>query len=298
VNRSIGSLLLILAIQCALVATVYWPPAEPGAATHPALLPFDPAQIDEIYVGDEFDNETVLARAGEHWLLPELEQLPADRTRVDKLLAALATGEQSWPVADSIAARQRFRVADYRYRRRITLLHDGDVLGVVLLGSSPGFRKVYARNESQDSIYSIRYSAHDAPGNSGGWLDHNLLQVRTPVSITADTWSVRREGTDWISGIGATPEPREMEALLAALRQLQISGLASEDEQRDLAAKEADLVFTVDGLAGRVSLELLRQGARYFIHSSEYPLFFTLAATDYDRLAGIDPRLISGDPQE
>jgi hypothetical protein len=33
----------------------------------------------------------------------------------------------------------------------------------------------------------------------------------------------------------------------------------------------------------------------YFIHSSEYPLFFKLNAYDFDRLTGIDFRLISGE---
>jgi hypothetical protein len=33
----------------------------------------------------------------------------------------------------------------------------------------------------------------------------------------------------------------------------------------------------------------------HFIYSSEYPIFFTLSAYDFDRLTGVDPRLISGE---
>ena len=108
-------------------------------------------------------------------------------------------------------------------------------------------------------------------------------------------YSLQRDGETWLSGIGQAPDQRELLALLDALRSLQIEGLASEDEQRDLAAAEADLVLKVESLAGAVTLELFHEGDRYFIHSSEYPLYFTISADDYDRLAGIDVGLISGE---
>jgi hypothetical protein len=296
VNRTIASLLLILVIQCGLVLAVFWPGADSLRGLPEPMAPFDRDRIDGIYVGDEFDNETVLAKVGERWFLPELENLPADGAMVDKLLQAITPGHGIWPAADSVAARQRFRVASYHYRRRIRLLEQGDVLGTFFLGTSPGFRKVYTRNESQDAIYSIEFNAHDAPGNSGAWLDRKLLQTRTPLGITADSYSLQREGEDWLSGIGRTPDERELQALLGALRSLQIDGLASEDDQRDLAESEADLLLNVQSLAGAVRLELFHRGDGYFIHSSEYPLFFTLSAYDYDRLVGIDARLVSGEP--
>lgn len=294
-NRTIASLLLILVIQCGLIVTVFWPGADIRRNLPQPMVPFDLGRVDEIYVGDEFDNETVLTKVGERWSLPELENLPADGAMVDKLLQAMTPGPVNWPAADSVAARQRFRVASYHYRRRIHLLEHGDMLGTFFLGASPGFRKVYSRNESQNAIYSIEFNAHDAPGNSGAWLDRKLLQTRTPLKITADSYSLTREGEEWLSGIGRTPDERELQALLAALRSLQIDGLASEDKQRDLAESEADLLLSVESLAGAVTLELFHKGDGYFIHSSEYPLFFTLNAYDYDRLAGIDARLISGE---
>ena len=294
-NRGIASLLLILVIQCALVLVTHWPAQDANRAQLEPMAPLAPNEVDEIYVGDEFDNETALRRVGERWFLPELENLPANAQMVDALLAAITSAAKNWPVADSVAARQRFRVASYHYRRRIRLLGDGEVLGTFLLGTSPGFRKVYARNESQNAVYSITFSAHDAPGNSGPWLDRKLLQIRAPLGITADSYSLRRDGEKWHSGTGGVPDERELQALLATLRNLQIDGLASEDDQRDLAEAEADLVLNVESLAGEATLELFHREDRHYIHSSEYPLFFTLGAWDYDRLTGIDFRLISGE---
>lgn len=294
-KRNLNSLLLILLIQIGLIAAVYWPGNESEYAPPTPMLPFALNRVDTIYVGDEFDNETMLSIVGGRWFLPELENLPADGAMVKKLLDSLATNEGNWPVAHSVAARQRFRVASYHYRRRVSLYEDEDMLGTFFLGSSPGFRKIYARNEDQDGVHSILFSAQDAPGYSGGWLDKKLLQTRAPVRISADAYSLQREGAGWLSGIGQMPNERELEALLSTLRNLQIDGLASGDAQRDLAEAEADLIFTVESLAGTVTLELFLLDGKHYIHSSEYPLFFTLSAYDYDRLASIDYRLISGD---
>jgi uncharacterized membrane protein len=294
VNRKLASLLLILLIQCVLVAAVYWPVSGEQEKSIEAMAPFDRNSVTEVYVGDEFDNETALKRVGDRWFLPELEGLPADTSMVDKLLDAITSGANNWPIADSVAARQRFRVASYHYRRRINLLAGEQELGTFLLGASPGYGKIYARNQSQVAIYSIPFNAHDAPGISGPWLDRKLLQIRSPLRISADAYSLRLEAEHWVSGMGGTPDERELQALLASLRGLQIDGLASEDDQRDLAEAEAEMVFTIDSLAGTVTLELFRMGDRHFIHSSEYPLFFSLSAYDFDRLAGIDEQLISG----
>ena len=288
--------LLILAIQCVLVAAVYWPQAVNRPAERPEVFAgFDRSSIDEIFVGDEYDNETLLIKVGERWLLPELEDLPADTAMIDKLLDALTGDEIQWPIADSIAARQRFQVAPYYYQRRIRLL-GGDVLqATFFLGSSPGFRKVHVRNADQDAIYNISFNAYEAPGHSGGWLDRKLLQIRTPLRITADSYSLSWEEGEWRSGLGRRPDERELDALLSTLRSLQVDGVADGDQQRDLAEAEAELLLEVESLGGTVRLELFTLGEQHFIHSSEYPLFFTISAYDYERLTGIDFRLISGE---
>ena len=293
-SRSITTGLLVLLIPCGIIAAVYWP--QRGQVQLPAaqsLVSFKRAVIDEIHIGDEYDNETVLTKAGDHWLLQELENLPADPDKIDILLDSITRPDSGWPIAHSVTARQRFQVADYRYQRRLTLRGAGEQLATVYLGTSPGFRKVHARTAGRDAIYSIAFNVFDAPGVSGQWLEPRLLQVRAPVSITADSYSLHRAGGDWTSGTGQAPDERELQALLSALRSLQVDGVAAKDMQRDLSETEAELVLQVQSLAGEVTLELFTVANEHFIFSSEYPLFFKLSAYDFDRLTGIDFPLIS-----
>ncbi|MCB1704218.1 MAG: DUF4340 domain-containing protein [Halioglobus sp.] len=292
----IPALIVVLVIQCAIVATVFWPqPASRQQDARQAFAAFPIDAIDELHIGDEFDNEVVLVRSGEQWLLPDLEDLPADASRVDALLKSLTTQSGSWPVADSPAARQRFQVADYYYQKRLSLLSGGQPLGTIYFGTSPGFRKVHARNDRQDAIYSIAFDTVAFPAVSGAWLDRNLLQIRAPLQIDSDLYNLRFENGNWLLATGGQPDEQALATLITTLKNLQVDGIASEDLQRELSAAEADLVLTVQGLAGEVTLKFVTLKDRHFIHSSEFPLFFECSTSDYARLVGIDAGLISGD---
>jgi hypothetical protein len=292
----VAVLLLILLVQCGIMAAVFWPRQIPeNTPTAQSLAPFPDEAIDEVHIGDEFDNEVVLVKSGKQWLLPELEHLPADPDKVDTLLQSIVHQPGSWPIARSPAARQRFQVADYFYQKRLTLLSAGKELGTIYLGTSPVFRKVHARNESQDAIYSITLDAAEASALSADWLEPGLLQVRTPLRIDADLYNLSFENGVWRSATGGTPDEQALAALISGLKGLQIDGVAEEELQRELSAVEADLVLKIQGLAGEVTLELLTLNNNYYIHSSEYSLFFKLSAYDFDRLTGIDFRLISGE---
>jgi Domain of unknown function (DUF4340) len=296
VKRSVAVLLLILLIQFGITAAVFWPRQVPvNSSTEQALAPFPDSAIDEVRIGDEFDNEVVLVRSGKQWLLPELEHVPADPVKVDALLHSIIHQTGSWPIARSPAAHQRFQVAAYYYQKRLTLWSQGKKLGAIYLGTSPGFRKVHARNENQDAIYSITLDALQSSALSADWLDPRLLQVRTPLRIDADLYNLYFENGVWRSRTGGAPDEQEVEALMTALKTLQVDGVADEELQRELSAVEADLILKIQSLAGEVSLELLTLNDTYFIHSSQYPLFFKLSAYDFDRLTGLDFRLISGE---
>lgn len=295
-NRAVPVLLLVLLIQCGIVAIVFWPQQSPGTgATGPGLAPFSVDAIDELRIGDEFDNEAILVKSGQQWLLPDLENLPADPAKVDTLLQSITGQAGSWPIARTPAARQRFQVADYYYQRRLTLRSAGEKLATLYLGTSPGYRKVHARNEQQDAIFSIPLNTFETPAVSADWLEPRLLQVRAPLRIDADLYNLHFENGVWLSGTGGTPDEQELETLITALKALQVDGVADEDAQRELSAVEADLVLKIQSLAGDVTLELLTLNDNHFIHSSEYPLFFKLSAYDFDRLMGIDFRLVSGE---
>lgn len=290
-----GILLALLLIQCAAAAYIYWPTPETAAenAVGP-LVQMQPADVDEIHIADDRENEVVLHRSGGGWILAEPDELPVDGRKVAGLLNALSRPRPGWPVGRTAAARQRFQVADYHFQRRIILIGNDQLLGTLYLGTSPGFRKVHARADRQQEVYSIEFNNFDAPAVANPWLDPGLLQLRVPVSIATETYDIRREGEDWISGWNQAPDRRELLALLDSLENLQVAGVASEDMQRDLAAIDPELTLHAESLSGAQSLELYTLDDNHYVHSSRFVPFFVLSDYEFQKLVSIDAERIMG----
>ena len=294
-SRWITALAVLLLLQCGLVAAVYWQGENQKILDRQSLAYFPGKTIDEVRIGDEFDNEVILVKHEKFWLVESIDLLPANPVMVKSLLRSVVGRDHGWPVAESSAARQRFQVADYYYQRRLEFFSGGAPLGTIYLGTSPGFRRVHARNHQQDAIYSISFNAFDAPAAGGSWLEPKLLQVRSMLEIVADSYSLHYDNGKWRSGIGGVPDSRELEALLNAIETLQIDGVASQEAQRELATAEADLTLTIRSLGGEATREVFTLEGQHYIHSSDYPQFFKLSAYDFDRLTGIDFALLSGE---
>ena len=294
-SRGIFILLVLLLVQVALGFSLErkaWLMTDDEAVHR--LFAVEPSVIDDILITDDQGNETVLLRVGQTWTLPELEDLPADPERIQGVLEAITRGETGWHVADTVAARQRFQVAAYHFRRRVIMVGDGELLGTVYLGTSPGFRRVHARNDTGNEIYALRLNAFDVPASSEPWLDRRLLQIRAPLQIVADGYTLQRADDRWLSDGGLEPDAREVAALLQALRTLQVQGLADEDMQRDLASLQPELVLDVTGLSGSSRLEFFSSSGSYYVYSGEFALFFELSGFEYDRLTSMDARLLQG----
>ena len=290
----VSTLLILLMVQCAIAAILYWPDDMlPTMRDKKPLIAFNADLLDEINISDRHDNEVILLRRGEHWILPELEDLPADDRMITDLIDALANQPHGRPVADTVPARQRFHVAAYHYQRRLTLIGEGQLLGTIYLGTSPGFRRVHARNDAGDAIYSVRFNNFDAPAAASSWLQRSLLQISDPDHIKGPGFEISLEGNSWRTPSGVAPDRRELDALLLALASQQIDGVAEEDDQRTLAATEPTLALDVTTASGTERLEYFSLDGGRFVYSRKFPLFFSLSDYDYDRITGIDARVLA-----
>lgn len=290
-------LLLAVVIQSVVVAAVFWPRyATESAQAVTALTNLAANSIQEIRIDDGKENKAILQRSGERWLLPELSGLQADADMVNRLLAVATQAAARWPVANTDSARQRFEVAQSLFQRRVSFISEDDTAATVLLGTSPGFRQVHVRNAQHNEIYPITFNAFEAPASSAAWLAPDTLQVRAPLRIVSDSYSLSFDGGTWRSGSGGIPDERELQALLGTLRNMQIKDIANTSQADSLSTAEPDLEFSVRSLVGEVQLEFFTLEDAHFVRSSKYPYFFGSTAYDFDRLTGIDFSLISGSP--
>jgi hypothetical protein len=293
-------LALVAILQLLLIAFLYWPrdAGDAGAAT-PALLPsgFAPTQV---LIEDDTGARVSLRLEAEAWLLDD-SLLPAARGEVESLLEALSAAP-GFPVANTVAARDRFAVDEDNFRRRITLSGDpAHVAQVILLGTSPGIGRSHARREDGQAILPVGLSVHDVPARVDDWLNPNLLALPDidALGLDGQRWA-KRDGA-WKLALGsepaagaASPQPAEapavpdesLQALQRALASVQVRGLADAPPDLTHADSGAPLDFSVSQAGDTVALRLLAgsDGQPPRLYSSARERWFTISRYDHDRL--------------
>jgi len=141
------------------------------------LLALDPGRVDGLLIEDGDGHQVQLLKQGGGWVLPQAGSFPASAGRVDALVGQLAALKTSWPVASTPSAAERFKVADDSFDRRLTLRHGDTALVRLYIGTSPTFRKVNARVDGKDDIYSVGLESFEMPAKVDAWEDKTLLTL-------------------------------------------------------------------------------------------------------------------------
>ncbi len=287
-NGRIGLLGGLLAAQVAIIAGLLLASGLGSDAGRSQLLSFDPAKVTRLRVsGDE--GAVQLIRDGEDWrLAPGSDQeaadgLPADSGKISELLADLADLDAPWPVATSDDSAERFEVTEGNHQRRL-VIEDGDgPVADLLLGTSPGYRRVHARVSGQGDVYSIDFSNFEAPTDADQWLDKALLAAQGEVSsvVLEDAWRLDRPDGEW--RIDDAPADAEVaNDLVRRFTNLRVLGMADEEEEADGeggAASEPAGVFLVTDADGEHRLALFHETEEddYRLKSNRVPGRFELA---------------------
>ncbi len=230
-NRHVRALALILAVQLAVLGGVlFW---NQRAASTPAgaLLEIDRTKVDGLVIVDDKGARLKLQRTDAGWTLPDAQGLPVDGEKVSQLLDKLIAASAPWPVATSSESAKRFEVAADKFQREIQLLEDDKVVGDLYFGTSPGFKKVHARNANSDDVYAVAFANYEATARADDWLDKALLKPNGDVTALSrpDHWRVQREGEVWsLDGIahGETTKQDVVGDLVNKVVNLRVMGAA------------------------------------------------------------------------
>ncbi len=144
--------------------------------------------------------DSAAADAGPRWVVANQHDYPAVATKAVELVEKLAGLKRGWPVAESSSAHARFKVAADDFEKRITVA-DSDGNGrTIFIGTSPVFRRVHARLEGENAVYTVPFSAFDADAAVRNWLGKDGLKLTksdiTSVSSAGLTITRRNSGGD------------------------------------------------------------------------------------------------------
>ena len=287
-SRLTKLLILMLAAQLLLSAALFWPREQAGeSAARIALLDLAEGSVDAMEISDG-DSTLRVARANGRWIFPDFHQLPVERAGMDRALIDLPMLARGWPVAGSEAAMERFEVAVDNFQRRVEFFAGGESVGVIYVGTSPGFRKVHVRPAGADAVYAVEFNSFELPTTADEWLDKTLLGLADVETIEGLDYTLSRAGDSWTSASGETPNPEVLEGLLNGLRNLRVSNVADIATAELLGDLDAPPTLVVSSGAERLEYRLYEIDDAYYIQRDDIPAFFSLGAFDYDRLNDVE----------
>jgi hypothetical protein len=255
-----------------------------------ALLELDPEAVSAIEIQDG-DGETLnLVRSGDQWLLPDLGDFPASETRVEQLIERLAGLIRPLPVATSAAAQARFKVADDAFERRLRLRGEGGDLATLMVGDSPGFRRLFARVAGDDAVYDLRLALFDLSVSPDDWLERGRLQLERSdiVRVAGADWILVKRDDGWrLEGDDQLPDAAAVDALLSSVASLGYRGVLGTDEKPEYGLATPLLMLEVDRADGSrrtYRIGRIADSEDYALKPDDDRYYYRLAAFDLEGL--------------
>lgn len=272
----IGLLGAVLVVQLLVVAALLIGDALGSDDAGSSLLSFDPDAVVKLELST-LDESVQLNRGGDGWQVGD-EALPADSAKIGEVLDKLANVAATWPVATSSDSAVRFEVTEANFQRRLVLESVDGVVADLMLGTSPGYRRVHARADGADEVYSVDLSNYEVPVDTDQWLDKTLLGATGPITglQLEASWQLANTDEGWlVDDTAGDPEAADQEAasqLIDRFGDLRVLGIVE-------PAGESKGTFIVNDEAGEHRLQLFHDAEEddYSVGSDRTPGRFGIA---------------------
>ena len=275
------AVLLIVQLLLAIGIYAYQRNAQPHINAQP-LLGINLDDADKLVISDA-SQQVVLQKSGAAWQLPELQQLPVDAAKLNSLLDKIKGTKLTWPITTTASSHERFEVADNKFQRRVQIIQGDKTLAEILLGTSPGFKKVHVRRAGEDAVYAVELSSFEFAVGNNDWLDKNLLAADGPTNIQGQDYVLQKEGDNWRFADAAETklDASKVKTLVDAL-----SGLLVQEPAASAPSGEAASLKITD-TKGNWQYSFIKAGDEYFVKRNDRDSFFKMSQYEYDRVMGV-----------
>ena len=199
-----------------------------------------------------------------------------------------------WPVATTTSSRERFEVEKDTFQRRLQL-YQGDTLAAELLvGTSPGFRKVHIRKSDDDAIYAVPLNSYELPPKNDDWLDKSLLAANEISSIKGPDYALQKTDGNWVFDNSDSAEQKgepkaapelntdKAKQLASALTSLRVQSLAPVLDDKTTA-----MSIKVSEPKGDWTYQFIQAGDKYYVSRSDRDTVFSINKSEFEYIAQI-----------
>jgi hypothetical protein len=269
------------------------------------LLPFDAKSVTAIRIEGGSEGPVTLAKADQGWAIADLGDFPADGSKLDQLLDKLATLKRPLPVATSPEAQRRHKVADQGFERKVTLEAGDKPVATLLLGDSPGFRRVFARPAGESVVYDLELALSDISNRRDDWLSRDNLRLgqETIERVSSGDWTLVKASGNWrLEGSDQTPDEAAVSGLLSRIANLSYRGVLGNEDKPEYNQAAPTLEISV-GLAGgterRYRISQAKDSQDLVLKASDRPWYYKLSEFDLEGLKDLSrDKLLGAKPAE
>ncbi|RBP32656.1 uncharacterized protein DUF4340 [Marinobacter pelagius] len=187
-NQSIKRLSLLLIIQLVVTAWV-WSAGSEATRDPSGPLVADLDGVTRITLTDPEEGNLTLAKTDNGWEIQgkDGEDIQAAKARVERLIDRITQLRADFPVARSEQARERFKVAEDSFRRKVVLESQAKDTITLLIGTSPAMGESHARLVGDNAIYRVELPAYELPVDKERWKAPEKEQKQEDSSSKSET---------------------------------------------------------------------------------------------------------------
>lgn len=203
-NKSNQILAVVLVVQIALAAFVFWPKTAASGSGGPLLPNFKAADVTGLTLSDGEGNKIVMTKNGDNWVLSEAGDYPADGTKVTPLLENIEKVKANRLATQTGSSHARLKVASDDFTSLLEVkLKDGSS-HKLYIGSSAGAGATHVRADDQPEVYlTADLNSYDVSAQSSAWIDPLYFTVpqTATTSLTLQnangTFEFTKDGDKW-----------------------------------------------------------------------------------------------------
>lgn len=280
------SVLLVIQVLLIIGVFAYQQSSRVQVDAQP-LLAIKANDIDRLVIQDA-SNKVSLQKVGNEWRLPDQQQLPVDKQKLDDLLQKLDGTKLTWPVTTTASSHERFEVAGTKFQRRIELFQGDTKKADLWLGTSPGFKKIHVRREGDDQVYAVELTAFEFAVEPKDWLLKNLLAVKDVSFIKAADYEIQKANDGWNfvavnqDAAAARVNAAKATELVNAFSRLEVQEVVTQVPQGETTSA------IVKSAAGEFEYNFIKADNNYFVQRNDRNIYFKLRQSDVEQIAKIN----------
>ncbi|MEZ4752803.1 MAG: DUF4340 domain-containing protein [Bdellovibrionota bacterium] len=238
-------LAIILIAQLALFAALDWSSNsfEPFNSDEP-ILTFDKSKINKVNI-ETAEQKFEALKKDKKWVLPAINNFPADSDKISELVTQLSYAPRSIPVGSTKNTQKQLKVLDDSFEKKITLSGD-NVKAELIIGTSPSFKKNYVRNAAEDTVFNIETGNWELSPDPKAWLDFEYLYFEpSKVSMyTSEDFEITVSDNKYtIQGSDKNLDQTKVSDYIKQLSEIKFTELLEKDPV--VKSSKADFYFSV-----------------------------------------------------